>query len=123
MGTPRPSAAASITALRSMAAAIARRTRTSSSGLRLLLTARMVLPREALNSTWKRLSFWNCGRLRETEACGNRSTSPESSAVACAAGSEMKRKLALRICTASALRYPSHLASTMAEPLAQLSSR
>jgi hypothetical protein len=40
-----------------MAAAMARRTRTSSSGFFLLLMARMVLAREPLNTTWKRLSF------------------------------------------------------------------
>ena len=54
-----------MTALRSIAAAIARRTRTSSNGFFLLLMARMVLPSVPPTATVKRGSLWNCFRLCE----------------------------------------------------------
>src|SRR6185369_6281377 len=98
-----------------------RRTRTSSSGFFLLLIARMVLAREPPSITWKRLSFLNCGTTRVATR-GKASTSPDSSAAAWAAGSEMKRKVTLLILAWPGLRKPAHFVSTADEPLVQLSS-
>ncbi len=120
MGTPKPSAAPSITCLRSMAMAMARRTRTSSSGLRLLLMARMALPRVPAISTWNFLLPSNCLRLRAAATRGNASTSPDSSAATWAAGSLMKRIVTRRSLTSLAWRQPSQRASVTAEPLAQV---
>ena len=123
MGTPKPSAAPSMTALRSMACAMARRTSTLSSGLRLLLMARMVLARLPPTSTWNFLFCSKAFRLRAADTRGNTSTSPDSSAATWAAGSLMKRIVTRRSFTSLALRWPSQRASVTAEPLAQLSSR
>ena len=105
-----------------MAMAIARRTRTSSSGFFLLLMATTVLARVPPTSTWKRLSAWNCARLRAADTRGNRSTSPASRAATWAAASLMKRTVTRRSATAFTSRKPSQRASTRLLPLAQLSS-
>ena len=63
IGTPNPSWAPSMIALRSMAAASARRTRTSSKGFLLLLIVMIVLPSVPPMATEKRGSPWNCFRL------------------------------------------------------------
>ncbi|OQB99671.1 MAG: hypothetical protein BWX79_03071 [Alphaproteobacteria bacterium ADurb.Bin100] len=105
-----------------MAAAMARRTRTSSRGFFLLLIARMVLAREPLMMIWKRGSRLNCSRLRAAATRGNASTSPDSREATCAAGSEMNRKVALFILMAAALRKFGHLTSVTEAPCFQLSS-
>ena len=111
-----------MTALRSIAACSARRTRTSSNGFFLLLMLTIVLPSVPPIATVKRWSFWNCFRLCGEPKRGIASTSPASSAATCAAGSLMKRKVTFSSLTAAALRKPSHLLSVIALPLAQLSN-
>ena len=74
------------------AAEMARRTRTSSSGFLALLMARMVLAREPARMTWNCGLPLNCATMR-VPARGKTSTSPAISAAACAALSEMKRKV------------------------------
>ena len=63
IGVPKPSWAPSMIALRSIAAARARRTRTSSKGFFLLLIVMIVLPSVPPMATEKRGSLWNCFRL------------------------------------------------------------
>ena len=87
-----------------MAQAIARRTRTSSSGRFLLLIATMVLAREPPTSTWKRLSARNCASDLAAETRGNMSTSPAISAATWADASLMKRIVTRRSATALASR-------------------
>jgi hypothetical protein len=94
----------SITDLRSIAAAMARRTRTSSNGFLRLLMATMVLPSVPPIATVKRGSPWNCLRLCGEPKRGMPSTSPASSAATCAEGSSMKRKVTFFSFTATALR-------------------
>src|SRR5258707_3469976 len=106
-------------ALRSIAARTARRTRTSSNGLCLLLMVAMVLDREPPISTANLGSALNCARLRAAATRGNASTSPDSKAATCADGSLMKRITTLLSLIAAALRYSGHLASVIDEPLAQ----
>ncbi|MOA54974.1 hypothetical protein D3C78_1786830 [compost metagenome] len=86
-----------------MAAAMARRTRTSLKGLRALLMAMMVLAREPLTSTWKRSLALNCATLRG-DTRGKQSTSPAISAATWAAGSGMKRNVARWIAMSLAAR-------------------
>ncbi|MNV36743.1 hypothetical protein D3C71_1282320 [compost metagenome] len=86
-----------------MAAAMARRTRTSSSGFLPLLMARMVLAREPATITWYFGLALNCATLRGVTR-GKASTSPASRAATWAAGSEMKRKVARLILMALASR-------------------
>ncbi|MNV71522.1 hypothetical protein D3C71_1645460 [compost metagenome] len=76
-----------------MAAAIARRTRTSFKGLRALFIAMMVLAREPLTSTSKRGLALNCAMLRG-DTRGKQSISPAIKAATWAAASGMKRKVA-----------------------------
>ena len=106
-------------ALRSIAARIARRTRTSSNGFFLLLMVTMVLAREPPISTANLGSALNCARLRAAATRGKASTSPESSDATCADGSLMKRITTLLSLIAAALRYSGHLFSVIDEPLAQ----
>lgn len=68
VGLPSPSSTPSMKAWRSMACMMARRTRTSSSGLRLLMVS-CPLPAVEPISTVKRLSAWNC--LRFCSAAGH----------------------------------------------------
>ena len=91
-------------ALRSIAWAMARRTRTSSKGFLRLLMARMPLPAVLPISTVKRLSPWNCLIACSAPKRGMPSMSPASSAATCAAGSLMKRQVTRRIFTLAALR-------------------
>ena len=102
---------------------MARRTRTSSSGLRLLLMATMVLAREPPTSTWNFLLAWNAFRLRAAATRGKTSTSPDSKAATWAAGSLMKRIVTRRSCTFLASRWPSQRTSVTEAPLFQASSR
>src|SRR3954452_15400651 len=97
---------------------MARRTRTSSNGLFLLLMGTMVLAREPPISTLNRGSALNCGTLRVTTR-GKASTSPDNSEATCADGSLMKRITTLLSLIAAALRYSGHLFSVIDEPLAQ----
>src|SRR5690349_8434760 len=103
-----------------MAAAIARRTRTSLNGFLALLIARMVLAREPDTTTWKRPLPLNCSTLRGVMR-GKASTSPAIMAATWAAGSAMKRKVARLSLIALGFRYPAHFFSEMDEPLTQLS--
>src|SRR5260370_23464254 len=109
-------------AFRSIAARIARRTRTSSNGFFLLLMVTMVLAREPPISTLNLGSALNWGRLRAAATRGKASTSPESSEATCADGSLMKRMTTLLSFMAAALRYSGHLLSVIDEPLAQAPS-
>src|SRR3954452_12838864 len=97
---------------------MARRTRTSSNGLFLLLMGTMVLAREPPISTLNRGSALNCGTLRVTTR-GKASTSPDNSEATCADGSLMKRITTLLSLIAAALRYSGHLVSVIDEPLVQ----
>ena len=85
--------------------------------------ARIVFARLPPTSTWYFLSAWNAFRLRAAATRGKTSTSPDSSAATCAAGSLMKRIVTRLSFTSFALRQPSQRSSVTAEPLAQLSSR
>ena len=64
----------------------------------------MVFALEPPISTVKRGSDLNCGKVRAEVPRGKASTSPDSSAATCAAGSEMKRIVTLDSLTAAALR-------------------
>ena len=92
-----------MTALRSIAMLMARRTRTSFKGLRALLMASTVLAREPLTSTCSRGLALNCAAPRGATR-GNASTSPDSTAATCAAGSLIKRKVTRLSLMALALR-------------------
>src|SRR5258708_33216294 len=109
-------------ALRSIAARIARRTRTSSNGFFLLLMATMVLAREPPIMTLNLGSALNWARLRAAATRGKASTSPESSEATCAEGSLMKRVTTLSSLIAAASRYCGHLVSVIDDPLAQAAS-
>ena len=110
-----------MTALRSIAMLMARRTRTSLSGLRALLMASTVLAREPVMRVCRRGLALNCDAPRGATR-GKASTSPASTAATWAAGSLMKRKVARLIRMALALRKPGQALRVMDEPLAQLSS-
>src|SRR5437016_6351377 len=103
-------------ALRSMAARIARRTRTSSNGFFLLLMVTMVLEREPPIRTLNRGSALNWARLRAAATRGKASTSPDNNDATCADGSLMKRITILLSLIAAALRYSGHFASVIDEP-------
>ena len=74
-----------------MARAMARRTRTSSSGGRSLFIARIVSPSVEPTTTEKRGSVSNCTRFSGAGKFGNASTSPAIIAAKAAVGSGMKR--------------------------------
>jgi hypothetical protein len=121
MGTPKPSAAPSITALRSMAA-MARRTRTSSSGLRLLLMARMVLARAAADQHLELLVALELLQAARRRHAREHVDVARQQRRHLGGGSLMKRIVTRRSFTSLALRKPSQRASVTAEPLFQLSS-
>ena len=86
-----------------MAMLMARRTRTSFRGFLALLMASTVLAREPQISVCRRGSRLNWASPRGVTR-GKASTSPESTAATCAAGSVMKRKVTRLILMAAALR-------------------
>jgi len=100
---------------------MARRTRTSSSGLRLLLMARITLLRVPTSSTRKRGLARNWPTLR-VPARGKMSMSPAISAAVCAAESDMNLKTNLLTLASAGLRYVGDFTSEQAEPRCQLSS-
>ena len=82
-------------AWRSIAWAIASRTRMSSNGALALFMARMVSPSVVPTMTGKRGSAANCARFSGAGKFGKASTSPASIAAKAAVGSEMNLKVTL----------------------------